>query len=533
MTLVTFGQIFAQSCDSIASHYNEVRNRYGEVSTLESWTALNNMVEGVKESGCTPLLSSIYRNRGIQEMYMNELQQAETSLRQSVELAYQVEDRAYLGSGYHTLGSIFLQGSDHDSALKYYELALTTLHGSDLHYLDNALYQDITNVYLSTDRFSKANQYAVLMYEQARLDSNELALCSARQLLALIDMNLNGVSEETYQELRSSLSCFRRLDDSRSVLAVYENIGLAHERDGNEDSSLFYYTMASSQADSMNSSFDLAYMNKSTANLSRLIQQKNDLQSYMIYILIVLAVIIAFVAMLLLKTRKRKLIIQGQKINQLVKDQEIKAMDAMLNGQDRERRRIAEELHDRLGAMLGAIKMHYNTVENQINQLQEQARKEYEATGSLIDETAEEVRRISNDLYSGILINYGLKAALAELEQLFQGHDDTSFQWHYEHIARRFDSEIEINVYRIIQEAIANALKHAKASEVTVQINDLGNELTVMIEDNGKGFAPDRVERGMGLNNIESRAHRVGGQSGIDSHPGRGTTVSIQIPISE
>ncbi len=519
-------------CDSLEKELHHLQDEADGKATLNNYQDFQNLINQTKQVYCPKIQSSLYRNLGIEEMNLNQLNSAEISFRKSIKLAQSLTRRDYLGSSYNMLGALFHTLDQLDSATQYYELALVEMHHDSAYYLDAQLFQNLSHVYLAQHQLKKADQYAKLLSEYGAINGDDYALCNAQQLSILIDMDEQGVSSKTFSKLFQCLACFNALDDQASILNIYENIGLAHEKNMQFDSAALYYELATNYADSLNSIYDLSYLNKSTSNLSKIIQTKNRWQQNWIYTLIILILTLIVITFILLRLRWQKMVIQKQKIDRLMQTQEIQAMDAMLSGQDRERKRIAEELHDRLGGMLGAIKMHYNTVEDQISDLQIKVKSEYKRTGSLIDETAEEVRRISHDLYSGVLVKFGLKAALTQLQDAFTSVKTPIFNWHVDQINRRFESDIEINIYRIIQEGISNILKHANANELTIQITDHQDELSVIIEDDGKGFDVNTVKEGIGLDNIKSRVSRINGQLSIDSHPSSGTTISIQIPLS-
>jgi signal transduction histidine kinase len=109
-----------------------------------------------------------------------------------------------------------------------------------------------------------------------------------------------------------------------------------------------------------------------------------------------------------------------------------------------------------------------------------------------------------------------------------------TFQLHIHHLDERLDQHIEINIYRIIQETISNILKHAHATEIILQINRLEDDLLLIVEDNGTGFEIDATERpGIGLKNIQSRVDTLYGNLHIDSRKGKGTIITIEIPLTD
>lgn len=219
------------------------------------------------------------------------------------------------------------------------------------------------------------------------------------------------------------------------------------------------------------------------------------------------------------KLQKKEQELHEQEVDDLIKDQELKSINSMLEGEEKERKRIAEDLHDRVGSMLSAIKM--------------QSDPSNQPMTKLLDETAEEVRRISHNLETKVLNRFGLVAALDDLAEKINVSDQLTFEVHYLELDERLDNTIEINVYRIVQELVSNALKHSGADEITAQVNRIDQQLIISVEDNGVGFNSTiaKSATGMGLKNVTSRTDELNGHMNIDSGKGNGSIITVEIPL--
>ncbi|MBX2891661.1 MAG: hypothetical protein KF734_12075 [Saprospiraceae bacterium] len=202
----------------------------------------------------------------------------------------------------------------------------------------------------------------------------------------------------------------------------------------------------------------------------------------------------------------------------------------MLNGQEIERKRIDKDLHDGLGGPPTTIKLHFNVIQEQVRQLE--ALKAYQRAGEMIDDACDEVRRISHNMMPSALARFGLVAALEDLAETLRATTqqlDISIQaanWH-----ERPDEARETMLFRIVQELIHNAVKHAAAAKIRVSLESLGQQSTLRLEDNGMGFAPEVALQsgGMGLKSVESRVRYLGGTVQFDSAPGRGAVVTVRL----
>ncbi|MDW3197603.1 MAG: sensor histidine kinase [Cytophagales bacterium] len=209
-----------------------------------------------------------------------------------------------------------------------------------------------------------------------------------------------------------------------------------------------------------------------------------------------------------------------QQVDQMVRDQELKSINAMLEGEEKERKRIAEDLHDRVGSMLSAMKLQTDTSDTKLT--------------SLLDETVDEVRRISHNLETKVLNKFGLIAALEDLADKIKGSEKINFELQYLDLTERLENKVEINAYRIVQELISNALKHSRATEIVTQVNRIEDQLIITVEDDGVGFNSLKVKEsssGMGLRNVMSRAHELNGHFNVDSGKGQGTMITVEFPI--
>lgn len=225
--------------------------------------------------------------------------------------------------------------------------------------------------------------------------------------------------------------------------------------------------------------------------------------------------------------------IAQQKIENILNEQEIKTYDAMIEGQEEERKRIASDLHDRLGSMLSTVKLLFSALDTKIDKAFDENTKQYTKASSLLDEACVEVRRISHNLSTGMVSSFGLKAALDELSDSINDSKIIECKLLIYGLENRLSTNIEVGIYRMIQEIINNILKHAEAKRITIQLNQLEDSISITIEDDGVGFNIEekRKSGGLGLASIEARAKKLGGMYNVDSSIGRGSISIIEIPL--
>ena len=226
--------------------------------------------------------------------------------------------------------------------------------------------------------------------------------------------------------------------------------------------------------------------------------------------------------------------IYNENMNQLHKElqlQEQKRINTVIETQEKERRRIAEELHDSVGQMLALIKLNFSRLESEA-QLKLDNHRLLTQTSQLLDESCNEVRNISHNLMPPDFRRMTLVEIIEKLVKKMLNVNECSYQFHAYDVSATLPEAIKFTIYRIIQEILHNIVKHAAASNISVNLTQLEDGINLMVEDNGKGFDKSMVTMGLGLKNIHSRVQLLNGYFDIDSSLRRGTIYNITIPLN-
>lgn len=267
------------------------------------------------------------------------------------------------------------------------------------------------------------------------------------------------------------------------------------------------------------------------------IQKKNTQRNYILFGFIALGIItILTILFFRNKLKLQKTIaaqteaIQKQEIIELQQKNKLLALNSMIEGQEAERLRIANDLHDSLGGLLSTVKAHFTTIQKEIEQLEELNLTK--KTNDLIDEACIEVRRISHNMMPHALSISGLQGALEDLgEQLNEQGYKTSVE--INNLPKNINETKKAMMYRLIQEIISNTRKHAEAKSILIQLIGHNNEISLIVEDDGKGFDYSKaIEKGgLGLKSINSRVEFLDGNIDWDTQTNKGTTITINIPV--
>lgn len=271
---------------------------------------------------------------------------------------------------------------------------------------------------------------------------------------------------------------------------------------------------------------------------------KSDLKTNRIltYSIIFLLIAIIVIAGLIIKNSRRRekisrqeKLIEQQKLEKALKDYELNSIDMMLEGQEKERQRIANDLHDNLGSMLATLKLNFENLKLRKMELREEENKLYDRTDELIEEAYQKVRRLAHAKNAGVFASEGLIPAIQKLAEKISIPGKLQLQVIAFGFKERLENSLEIAIFRTVQELSTNIIKHSQATEATVHLTDHGDNINIIIEDNGIGFDRKNIDTadGMGLQNIKKKIVQLGGNFEIDTTPGKGTTIIIDIPVND
>jgi two-component system, NarL family, sensor kinase len=213
--------------------------------------------------------------------------------------------------------------------------------------------------------------------------------------------------------------------------------------------------------------------------------------------------------------------------NQKLKRQaERKRISAVLQSEATERTRIARDLHDGLGQLLSSARINAAALDGSVEEEDEPI---LGTAIQLIDQAIGEVRVISHNLMPQALADKGIVEALQELADKTNAAKSTQINFTHPPLFTAFSKEIQVTIYRVVQEIVGNMLKHAQASEIRIELSVKGNSFNLLVSDNGKGFDPASLTEsdGMGWNNIQTRLSLINAKFTLESGIGKGTSVTI------
>ena len=330
---------------------------------------------------------------------------------------------------------------------------------------------------------------------------------------------------------------------------IYTNLADEYKKLGDYKSAVHYSELYMVYADSINeyrqniaiNDILTKYQSKEKALENLTLKNQLNRNRMLNYTFAFMLVVSLFVVVLGYKnlSKKKKIAEQGrmietQKLEKALKDQELHDIDLMLESQEKERQRIANELHDDLGSMLTTLKINFQHLKRQHDDNVLTEEYIYTKTDNLIEEAYQKVRNISHLKNLGVIGTEGLLNAVNTMAEKMTVINKLKINVFPFGLTERLENQKEVVLFRMIQEICHNIIKHSGATEANIYLTQHnGKEMNIIIEDNGKGFDQRFLAQreGMGLRNIEKKTEQMGGTFTIDSVANKGTTIIIDIPI--
>lgn len=431
-----------------------------------------------------------------------------------------------------------------DSALIYFNEAETVLTTINATYNLAAVYNNIGRIYTIKQNHKKALDY----YEKA-LKAREILEDKYGLGLSYINLaeteRLLGNNTKCIEYLIKASDIFLSLKNYLNLKQAYGKLAEAYEIKKDYPSSLKYYQLYANYKDSIYNEDNAKQMAEMQTKYDvekkdlELLKNKAELeakekQAFIKNIIIigVIGLIILLIIVGVLFYRKKQIEQQAKLDSEIANQKELRTK-AILDAEEKERRRIAQDLHDGVGQLLSAAKLNLSNLENKLTIENEEQQLAMQNALSLVDDSVKEVRAVSHNMMPNTLIKLGLGSAVREFITKLGNAPTLKVDLEIVGLDARIDNQVETVLYRVIQEIVNNIIKHANASQISMQLIRHETELNVMIEDNGIGFDTSKLESfdGIGLKGIQTRIEFLNGTVHFDSTPGRGTTVIIDVPL--
>lgn len=531
--------------DAVAWCYNNIADAYvmdGEYTKgLENlYTALDELNKRTSE--VTHTTANIYNNFGAVYMRLNQPEKAMEFYRRAERACISGKLYFQLGNTYTDVGEHYLAIKQYDSAIRYFNKLMEIGRQIDKADLQGIAYTDLGKVYIELHQYAIAIEYLQHAITMARnrygyiISNASFALIDAwcatgkyKEALAmasqLAEQNSGSRTGANYiNAYQKQAMVYRMMGNSKKAMECMDTVLILKDQVTAKEKQ-----KAISHAEAV---VKVAENDKKIAEDQLLIarqQEKISRKNLMIGGVGAGVVIFALTSLLLYLNSRNKQRIYTQQLKALEDEKMINTLKGMVQGADNERARIARDLHDGIGGMLSVAMMHVRGIKKEKPDVA--LSDSYSEAIKLLNKTGDEIRKTAHNLMPEVLMKQNLNDAVADHCSLLRsGGLDVDFQSYGDMDVLPQDAKL--NIYRIIQELLENVVKHAQADHVIVQLQLQDEQLTLTVEDNGVGADMTDVSRGLGLHNIDVRVKSMSGKVEIDTAPGSGFSVYIELNMN-
>lgn len=482
-----------------------------------------------EKAGMNKEVGKLYHNMGVAYQRVGNMDKALSNFEKSRDIAVQVADLHSLGFLNMAISNIYME-SDPPRALQLANEALYAFEQHDNTFGEVMAILTIAQCYYFDQKYDDAFTYAQRGREMA-----EQSDFPKLKLEAIADLSNIHYHQGNYRQADALAEQALAMDTTNSDLTnnLLANVVRANIYLGNDEKAIQYLDrykdhlqrFANESYQESLSEQEIKYETEKKELKIQTLETERRLFMVLIglTVLATLALIAYFINRHKLMNHKQQLV--QEKLTRAEQEKELIATQASLEGETAERGRLARDLHDGLGSMLSVVKLSMPPISDGAVIGKEDVRQVDKAL-YLLDQSIRELRRIAHHMMPESLIRLGLKDSLADF---CRSNDKVKFQYFGDPI--RMDGKLEILVYRAVHELVTNALKHAEASEIKVQLIQEPSRVSVAVQDNGAGFDVNRQHPGMGLTNLEYRVKTFNGHMDVYSSQ-KGTEVYIEFQRS-
>lgn len=434
---------------------------------------------------------------------------------------------------YHNMANIYGMQAKYSDALKMDSIGLVLCNQLNAQYSKSMFYDNMSNCYYYSNEFDKSIEYHSKAISIDSIFNNKKQLGDSYCNLGAVYEAKKETDNAIKYYLKSIENC-KAADYKLGVKNAYQLLATLYSSIHQPE--LAYQALLNSISikDSIinekteNKIVELRTLYEMEKKQQQIIQQnlKISRRNILIGTLFVIFILSIFTYVLLINRYKLK---QDKKLQiELFKEEEKRTL-AILESEENERQRIARELHDGVGQLLSATKLNLSAVYSNTSNLK------ILQSLNVLDESIKEIRNISHNLLPDVLLKYGLISAIDKFVQKINQTNQLNVQFECNGFEESSLNNTEkLMMYRIIQESVNNTIKYAHANEVMIQLSADEREISLMVQDNGKGFDIKNINTnsGIGFKNMQLRTEFLKGKIDIESSINNGTTIFIEIPLT-
>ena len=491
----------AQICKTI-SGIGHIYNKMGDNPTAIEWQKrallLANNIDDPSLKGL------IYGRIGISYDEMSIFDSAHYFNQIAIDFFKKRNENTYLSQWLSNIGNTYVQQRNYIEAEKYLLESVSYINNESI---KTSSYTNLANIYINTNRYQEA---------KVLLDSAFYFAQKFKQKEFLAEVYFRN------HELYSKLGQYKRALKYYNDYSKLKDSILNAENTSQVANMRVRYETEQKENQLLIEIANRDRLEKENAMAEIVISNRNRL------IIIILSIGIAAIFFLLFVYQRKKSKLKAEQDAAIIIERE-SGIRAIFDAQEKERSRIAKDLHDGIGQQISAIKLLLQNIAFKILEVSPKLDKDLSKISLMITDVGDETRSISHQMMPKSLTQLGLVDALQDI--IDKSFDGNSIMCKFEHynLNTRLPQNIEIGLYRIAQELINNILKHSKATKVDIQLMKIDDNCIFIVQDNGQGMPTDNKKEGIGIMNITNRLRTINGNLNMESHSHTGTIATIKI----
>jgi signal transduction histidine kinase len=520
-----------------------------QANIATSYVYLGNFLEAIKhyqlsvdqfeKLGMKEFLPRLYISIGTAFEHANLFNKALVYKEKALALARPVKDSLQLADILTNIGGSYFNLKDYPKGLAHFSegLAIAQKIKSDVFVIQG--YAGLSRTNRKLKNLDKAKEFGEKGLELARKTGNVfLEMECLKTLMYLAEDTNQPELSAKYTEEALKIAEANEMTDH--LVELYEDYATDLARKNNYKAAYDYLMKYTIMNDSIQGidiqkqlqELDAKYLTAQKEKQIVTLEKEKQTRNTLIYGLIAGLIALALISVLAYRNiiiRKR---IADKEVQQLQQEKQLVATNSILKGQEEERTRVARDLHDGLGGLLSGIKLTLNSVKGNVI-LPEESAMTFTRAITQLDGAISEMRRVAHSMMPETLVRFGLIDALNDFCEGISTSGQLKVVMQDFGFDKRLDSSVEIVLYRVVQELLNNVLKYAEATEAHVQLTWVENNVSLTVEDNGKGFDVSKLDqnKGAGMRNVQARVDYLNGKLDIQSKPDEGTSVLVEIVV--
>ncbi len=488
--------------------YTSTANALLQLNELDKSTTFLNKAEILtKKMGYTPNLPDIYINRAIISKRKENFQEAWKYTQQALAIAREFKLDEPQHMAYQQLGDLLITTGKHREAINYLKKTLLIKGYVNPYYeIQTLLLLGTSNLYLK--HFDQSEAALIQAFQKAEKLGTPTQLLGIHKELANLYSQTNKYQKAFYHQFNAY-----QLNDSLLNNEKTKAVNLLEIK----------YRTAEKEK-------ELTQKQLLINNQQSRLERKNLWITGISTSTLLLATILGLVYSLY-HSNKQKHRLQNEKIRTLQQQKEIDLLKALMTGEEQERVRIAQDLHDGIVVQFTAAKMNFRAHSTQF--VGDDQSEEFNKAMQQLDEAIKDLRQTAHNLLPDILLEEGLAEAVYYFCKNLKLPPGLEIDFQLYGQIPLLTPDFELSIYRIVQELIHNVIKHSKATHAIIQLTYQDQHLSLTVEDNGVGIPPQLLQnkKGIGLRNIRTRVRAIGGEIDIRTETGKGTIVYIEFDL--